>query len=204
MLWSDGGEQRPLWVAGTDDASYSVGGLMNDSNPASQQRLGCGMIAAAWLLLLGLLYLLFADELDQQFNPNRSLSPHATKDATELVLKQNRLGHYVAPGAINSRSVVFLLDTGATVVSVPAHQAAALGLAAGARQRVTTANGEVSVYATRIEVLSLGPFRLYNVRAHLNPGLSGDAVLLGMSALRRLELTQRGDTLTLRAIVERQ
>ena len=155
---------------------------MNDSDPASQQRLGCGMIAAAWLLLLGLLYLLFADELDRQFNPNRSLSPYATKDATELVLKQNRSGHYVSPGAINGRSVVFLLDTGATVVSVPAHQAAALGLAAGARQRVTTANGEVSVYATRIEVLSLGPFRLHNVRAHLNPGLSGDAVLLGMSA----------------------
>ncbi|MCB1778123.1 MAG: TIGR02281 family clan AA aspartic protease [Candidatus Competibacteraceae bacterium] len=175
---------------------------MNDSEPVREQRLGCGMIALAWLVLLGLLYLLFADELDRQFNPNRSLSPQATKDATELVLKQNRSGHYIAPGAINGHSVVFLLDTGATVVSVPAHLAATLGLAAGAQQWVTTANGEVSVHATRIAVLSLGPFHLRNVRANLNPGLSGDAVLLGMSALRRLELTQRGDTLTLHAMAE--
>jgi aspartyl protease family protein len=173
---------------------------MNDPDASDQKRLGCGMIAAAWLVLLGLLYMLFADELDRQFNPNRHLSPHATEDATELVLQRNRAGHYVAPGAINGRSVVFLLDTGASVVSVPAHQAAALDLVPGAPQRVITANGEVSVRATRIEALSLGPFRLHNVRAHLNPGLSGDAVLLGMSALRQLEFTQRGDTLILRAM----
>lgn len=168
-----------------------------DSDP-QQRRLGCGMIAAAWLLGLGLLYVFFADQLDRQYNPNRNLELRVARDAPELVLRRNRMGHYVAPGAINGQPVTFLLDTGATVVSVPAHLGPALGLVPGARQRVMTANGEVIARATRIEELGLGPFRMRGVRAHLNPGMGGDQVLLGMSVLRQLEFTQRGDTLTLR------
>lgn len=171
---------------------------MNPPDSDPQRRLGRGMIVAAWLLALGLLYVFFDDQLDRQHNPNRNLELSGTQDATELVLRRNRMGHYVAPGAINGRPVTFLLDTGATVVSVPAHLGPTLGLVPGTRQRVMTANGEVIARATRIEELGLGPFRLREVRAHLNPGMSGDQVLLGMSVLRRLEFTQRGDTLTLR------
>jgi len=36
------------------------------------------------------------------------------------------------------------------------------------------------------------------VRGHLNPGMRDNQVLLGMSVLKQLEFTQRGDTLTLR------
>jgi len=39
---------------------------------------------------------------------------------------------------------------------------------------------------------------LHDVRALVAPGLSGDQVLLGMSALKQLEFTQRGGTLLLR------
>ncbi len=171
---------------------------MNPPDSDPQRRLGRGMTVAAWLLALGLLYVFFDDQLDRQHNPNRNLELSGTQDATELVLRRNRMGHYVAPGAINGQPVTFLLDTGATVVSVPAHLGPTLGLVPGTRQRVMTANGEVIARATRIEELGLGPFRLREVRAHLNPGMSGDQVLLGMSVLRRLEFTQRGDTLTLR------
>lgn len=171
---------------------------MNPPHSDPQRRLGRGMIVAAWALALGLLYVLFDDQLERQHNPNRNLDLRAAQGATELVLRRNRMGHYVAPGLINGQPVTFLLDTGATVVSVPAHLGPTLGLAPGARQRVMTANGEVIARATRIEELGLGPFRLRQVRAHLNPGMSGDQVLLGMSVLRQLEFTQRGDTLTLR------
>jgi aspartyl protease family protein len=36
------------------------------------------------------------------------------------------------------------------------------------------------------------------VRADLNPGMTDDQILLGMSVLKQLEFTQRGDTLVLR------
>ncbi|PKO62837.1 MAG: TIGR02281 family clan AA aspartic protease, partial [Betaproteobacteria bacterium HGW-Betaproteobacteria-17] len=48
--------------------------------------------------------------------------------------------------------------------------------------------------------LAFGPFDLRGVPASLNPGMGGDQVLLGMSVLKHLEFTQRGDTLILRAL----
>lgn len=36
------------------------------------------------------------------------------------------------------------------------------------------------------------------LRASLNPGMADDQVLLGMSVLKHLEFTQRGNTLILR------
>lgn len=153
------------------------------------------MAWVASLVVLGLFYLYFESSLQARYNPNRELR---IAPGTELVLKRGRDGHYVFPGTINGRPVVFLLDTGATLVSVPAHLADALGLVAGARQRALTANGSVVTRATRIDALAFGPFRLRDVPASLNPGMGGDQVLLGMSALTRLEFTQRGDTLLLR------
>ena len=61
-----------------------------------------------------------------------------------------------------------------------------------------TANGVVTAYATRLQRVELGEIALTDVRAHINPGMRGDDVLLGMSFLRQLDLTQRNGTLTLR------
>ena len=47
--------------------------------------------------------------------------------------------------------------------------------------------------------LAFGPFVVNDVPASLNPGMQDDHILLGMSVLRHLEFTQRGDTLELRA-----
>lgn len=163
---------------------------------ATQRRLGRGMIILAWLVAIGLLWAFFDDVLDRHENPNRNLM--IQPGVAELVLKRNRAGHYIAPGTINGHKVVFLLDTGATQVSVPAHIGPALGLSPGAPMQVMTANGAVTVRATVIDELGLGPFRIQNVRSHLNPGFRDDQVLLGMSVLRHLEFTQRGDTLILR------
>ncbi len=162
-----------------------------------QRRMGRFMMVLAWLAFLGVLWLVFEDVLDRQVHPNRNL--RVEEGAGEWVLRRNRAGHYVAPGTINGQPVVFLLDTGATQVSVPAHLAGALGLSAGAPMQVLTANGSVTVRATQIDELGLGPFRVLNVRGHLNPGMREDQILLGMSVLKHLEFTQRGDTLTLRA-----
>ena len=162
----------------------------------TQRRLGRGMIVIAWLAALGVLWLFFDDVLDRRDNPNRTLSIQGS--SAELVLTRNRAGHYVAPGTINGQPVVFLLDTGATQVSVPAHLGPALGLTPGAQRQVMTANGTVAVRATTIDELGLGPFRIRNVPGHLNPGFRDDQVLLGMSVLKHLEFTQRGNTLILR------
>ncbi len=156
------------------------------------------MIVVAWLLVLGLLYALFSDYLNRRHNPNHNLSTKSNAGMAELALKRNRDGHYVLPGIINGHSVSFMVDTGATTVTVPAHLGPTLGLVPGATQWAVTANGNIMVRATLIADLEIGPFRLREVRANLNPGMAGDQVLLGMSALRQMEFTQRGNTLILR------
>lgn len=178
--------------------------VCNDMNPQSttpphnpHRGLGRGMALAASLALLGTLYFYFDSHLDAQNQPNRALQ---VAPGSELLLKRSRDGHYVFPGTINGRAVTFLLDTGATLVSVPAHLGGTLGLEAGVPMQAVTANGTVTTRATRIDALAFGPFEVRGVSASLNPGMAGEHVLLGMSVLKHLEFTQRGDTLLLRPL----
>jgi aspartyl protease family protein len=173
----------------------------NESDPANNPHrpLGRGMALVASLLVLGMFYFYFENSLQARDNPNHQLQ---IAPGSELVLKRSRDGHYVFPGTINGRPVTFLLDTGATLVSVPAHLAGELGLKPGAAQRSITANGTVTTRATRVDTLAFGPFHLNGVPASLNPGMRGEQVLLGMSVLKHLEFTQRGDTLVLRPVGE--
>jgi len=162
--------------------------------------IGRGMMIAAWVLGLGLLALLFDDQLANMINPNRD--PTGAVDAAggrEVVLERNTRGHYVASGRINGRRVDFLLDTGATDVAIPEGLAARIGLTKGAGAMTQTANGVVAVWRSRLDSVELGPIRLRDVSAAIVPSMSADeTILLGMSFLKRLEMLQQGRTLTLR------
>ena len=113
-------------------------------------------------------------------------------------MQRNRFGHYLVNGQINNSPVAFLLDTGATDVVVPEDTAKRLNLPYGYRSQAMTANGQVTIYRTKINELQIGEIRLYNVDASINPAMADGAILLGMSALSKIEFTQSGNTLTLR------
>ena len=156
------------------------------------------MIVAAWVVIIGIVAMLFADQLEDQINPNADVRGETTAaGAAQVALRQNRMGHYVATGLINGEPVVFLVDTGATDVSIPDGLARRLGLRRGAPQAARTANGTVTTWRTRLDSVELGNIAIDGVRASINPGMEGDEVLLGMSFLRQLDLVQRGRTLTL-------
>ncbi|MDX1823643.1 MAG: TIGR02281 family clan AA aspartic protease [Thiohalomonadales bacterium] len=163
-----------------------------------QRRMGKFMVGAMWLLLLGLLTLFFSDVLEKQFNPNQHIASVQRDGQEEIVLERNKYGHYVASGMINQQPVVFMLDTGATDISIPANVARRLGLEAGRPLTYQTANGPAVNYATQLDSVSLGNITLHNLPASINPNVEHDDVLLGMSFLKHLEFTQKGNTLTLR------
>ena len=73
-----------------------------------------------------------------------------------------------------------------------------LGLQPGAPVQIRTANGTVTGWRTRLGLLQLGDIQLREVAALITPGMEGHEVLLGMSALKQLEFTQKGGTLVLR------
>lgn len=172
---------------------------MKNEPASSTARIGGVMITLAWIIALGLLTVFFNNWLVQQRNPNREIQTHANSDGVlEVRLKRNRYGHYLAMGRINGQTVEFLVDTGATDVSIPGSLAKKLGLKTGPRIRVHTANGMIEVRHTRLAQIELGPISLTDISANINPHMPDESVLLGMSFLENLEFTQRGDTLTLR------
>jgi len=165
-----------------------------------QKSMGKWMIVLAWISAFGLLIMVFSELLDRQVNPNSSPESSQVGNRVEVRLKQNRAGHYVTSGFINGTKVTFLVDTGATDVAVPAHLASTLQMQAGRQALASTANGIVQINESRIDTLRIGDIVLRDVEANLNPGMSDDEILLGMSVLRQLEFTQRGERLILRTL----
>ena len=130
-------------------------------------------LVLVWLVIVAGLYWFFFVWLERQHNPN---TQHVllAQPAGEVILQRNRAGHYLADGAINGEPVVFLLDTGATQVSLSVELARRIGL-------------------------RLGAIEMRDVAALATEGMEPGMVLLGMNFLKRLEMTQRGDRLILRA-----
>jgi aspartyl protease family protein len=170
-----------------------------DNPPHSTQRVGKLMTTVAWVLALALFAWIFAGLEERENNPNQHIVTQQLSNGGKVVtLQRNRYGHYVADGYINGERVTFLLDTGASDISVPGGLAEKLGLRRGPAQQYNTANGIITGYLTRLNSVRLGDIELHDIRASINPRDQGDELLLGMSFLRELEFTQRGDTLTIR------
>ena len=168
----------------------------------SQQAPGKGMgrvfMIVAWCAGLYLATQFFGRWEQRQDNPNTDVISQHGEGFIEVKLLANVQGHFVASGRINNVPVEFLLDTGATDVAVPLDLAEQLALPKGAPVTLSTANGRAQGYRTQIDRLQLGAIVLRNVRAVAAPGLEGEQVLLGMSALNKLEFTQRGGIMLLR------
>ncbi len=155
-------------------------------------------IALIWIALLAGASFFFDDLLEGINNPNRTVTVNVSEGGLpQVVLKQNRQGHYVATGKINGQPVQFLLDTGATNVAIPEHIAKQLKLEKGPAHQTITANGTSTSYMTRLDTASLGPLTLTNVPASISTGMQFDEILLGMSFLRHLKMSQQGKQLTL-------
>jgi len=175
---------------------------MNQDLPRADDlpsRLGRVMLFAAWVVGLAVLALFFQRLLSDRENPNRD--PETVQDVqgrSQVVLRRNRSGHYVASGRINGKPVVFLVDTGATDVALPLQVAQRLGVPLGMAQIAKTANGNIRIRSARLDSVDLGGLTAHRVRASVLPNMPGEEVLLGMSYLKRFDLIQRGNTLTLR------
>jgi len=122
----------------------------------------------------------------------------AESSRENVTLAADPRGHFFADGMVNGGPIRFLLDTGATMVTLPASEAQRLGIdyRKGERGRIKTAAGEVTVYRVRLDTVRLGSIVLSGVEAGvLEQGL--DIALLGMSFLNRVEMKREGDLMML-------
>jgi aspartyl protease family protein len=117
---------------------------------------------------------------------------------TQIVLAAGSGGHFFTGGTINGKSVHFMVDTGATYVSMGAAEAERLGVnyRNGRRGMSSTANGPMPVYLVSLDSMRVGDVQLYNVQALVSQ-MPMDQVLLGNSFLTRFQMRRDNDTMTL-------
>lgn len=159
--------------------------------------IGAAMIVGFWVIFLGLGYLWASKHFAFMQNPNTSPVTRSSGETSRVALAINRYGHYVTNGTINGETVTFLLDTGATSVSLSAQLASRLGLKPGRPIQLNTANGPVTGHSVSLDSVAIGSLERRNLRAVINPGQADDEVLLGMTYLRHFQLTQNRDMLTI-------
>lgn len=117
----------------------------------------------------------------------------------KIVLTADGRGHFYTTGTINGTSIRFVVDTGATMISLGASDARRLGLDfdRGQRGYAQTANGQVEVSRVKLNTVSIGGVTLHQVDATISR-VDMPIALLGMSFLNRMEMQRDGGTMTLR------
>lgn len=116
----------------------------------------------------------------------------------QTVLAADPRGHFVVEGQINGGPVRMVVDTGATLVAIPAADADRLGIRyrGGQVAMMSTANGVAPAWRVRLESVRVGEITINNVDAVVMES-SSMPVLLGMSFLNRTEMRREGQSMTL-------
>ena len=158
--------------------------------PELSQVFGSAFVKIAVLLVIGLAGTL--------------IYRHANKpeleviNASNIVLQRHNDGHYHVSGSINGAPVKFMLDTGASMVSVSKEVARQAGLECEVSATFSTANGKVEGCVAEREEVVFGAFRVFDVDIAIMPGMDSTA-LLGMNVLGKFDLQQSNGTLSIQA-----
>lgn len=117
----------------------------------------------------------------------------------KIMMTADAQGHFYATGTINGTSVRFLVDTGASMISLGATDARRIGLDfnRGQKALTNTANGQAVVSKTQLDTVRIGDVTLHNIDALIHQS-DMPMALLGMSFLNRMEMQREGSTMTLK------
>lgn len=134
--------------------------------------------------------------LDGRVSARKQAAP-----VSEVQVWRNPQGMYTTVGSINGLPVSFMVDTGATLVTLNSRQARRLGIdyrVTGSQSAVTTASGVEPAWSVVLDRVRVGDLELHNVAAVVLEGAQPRTALLGMSYLGRLEISNSGRRMTLK------
>lgn len=145
-----------------------------------------------WCAVMGLLYMLMTHYLKP-----KQAQVLANGD---LVINRSQDGHFYTTGTVNGREARFMVDTGASLVSVSDKFAKKALILGGVSTTFKTANGDRPGRVVEGVDVSIGPVRVTNVRVGvgLHGGDERDA-LLGQSFLSKFDITMSKNQMVLRS-----
>ena len=117
---------------------------------------------------------------------------------TQIILTAGSGGHFVTQGSVNGKATQFMVDTGATSVSMGQDEARRMGIKFEDGQRFygSTANGTVVGYRVSLTTVRIQDVEVHNVDAAVLPQPM-PFILLGNSFLTRFQMKRENDSLTL-------
>jgi aspartyl protease family protein len=134
----------------------------------------------------------------QKLGLNQSIAGNFKKpNRTRMKIFPDALGMYYVDGKINGLATRFLIDTGATFVTMSGNHASRLKIdyRKGTYSSAQTASAVVPVWQIKLASVSIGGIELKNVDATVIAGERPFDVLLGNSFLRRTRIQQAGSVL---------
>jgi len=115
-----------------------------------------------------------------------------------VTLARDSNGHFMTDAQVNGGHVRFMVDTGATLVSLPLADAQRLGIdfTKGRLSYSIVADGRrVPSWRVTLDSVTVGDVTVYNVEGSVTQGTG--LALLGMSFLSRMEMRNDGQNLVL-------
>jgi aspartyl protease family protein len=132
---------------------------------------------------------------------NQSIAGNFKKpDRSKLKIYPDSSGMYYVKGRINGQSTRFLVDTGATFVTMSGNKARSLKIdfRKGTPSTAQTASAIVPVWQIRLDSVTIGGIKLTNIDATVIAGSRPVEVLLGNSFLQHTQLQKAGSVLEIR------
>lgn len=129
---------------------------------------------------------------------NGAAKPVDKSGHARVVMKVQQ-GHFFSSGSINGGPVNFIVDTGASLVSISVADARRMGInyLHGEPAYSMTANGRVAAYRVKFDEVQVGDIVLHNVDGAVLDGAGLPIALLGMSFLNRTNIERDGDSMSL-------
>lgn len=165
----------------------------NDDTTSIPRALRWGPLAMVvfWLVVMGVVY----GAIKMVMQP-REITVAMNG---EMTIPRARDGHFYAPGFVEGQPVVFLVDTGASYVTVSEAFARHAAISGGAPTRFQTANGAIEGRIVDNLTVSMGPAEVSGIKVAVGLiGAGRDTALLGQSFLSRFQITLTGDQMVLR------
>lgn len=115
-----------------------------------------------------------------------------------IVLTADSQGHFFTPGRINNQQMQFMVDTGASYISMSIAEAERMGIEykKGQPMNMSTANGMAQGYRVRLSAVRVGDVLLTELDAVVTPA-SMPYVLLGNNFLTQFQMTRMNDQMVL-------
>jgi aspartyl protease family protein len=140
------------------------------------------------------------DGKEQKMDLNQTIQQVFKKpDRSTATIYPDGQGMYFVKGKVNRTTVNFLVDTGATFLTMSGKHAKKIGIdfLNGTIGYANTASGRVKVWQVKLDSVSIGDIKVSNVDASVIAGNQPFEILLGNSFLKYTKLQRIGVTMEL-------